>query len=172
MTSRWYPGLTVLAALLPVFAAVAALYLPRFQFRRRKPDPPSQRAVDVFLNKLVHETWYNGTRFVTFRIDCFLFDFRPYYPQGLEKQLQYDLFDYLRTLDMSQQQAIVKMYIWLRQHRVKFDFRFQWNRSLPFRYNWQQRKKPAFLKNLIESVDQDQLMAYDLSKDPHALRQP
>lgn len=156
----------VLASLLPLLAAVL---VSRDMAKRRKG--PNQRAVDIFLNRLVHETWYNNTHFVTFRVDCFLFDFRKHNPHGLEKQVQYDLFDYLRTLDMSQQQAIVKMYIWLKQHQVKFDFRFQWNRELPFRYNWQQRKKPAFLKNMLENVDQGQLMAYDLSKDPHALRQ-
>lgn len=157
----------VLASLLPLLAAVL---VSRDMSKRRKS--PNQRAVDIFLNRLVHETWYNDAHFVTFRVDCFLFDFRKHNPDGLEKQVQYDLFDYMRTLDMSQQQAIVKIYIWLRQHGVRFDFRFQWNRDLPFRYNWQQRKKPAFLKKMLDSADQGQLMAYDLSKDPHALRRP
>lgn len=172
MPARWYPAPAVIAALLPLAAAMIVT-MPGFRFRRPgKARPASQRSVDIFLNRLMHETWYNETRFVTFRVDCFLFDFRRHNPDGLEKQVQYQFFEYLRTLDMSQQQAIVKAYIWLMQHGVKFDFRYQYNKSLPFRYNWAQRKKPAKLKSLLESVDRDDLLSYDLSKDPHALRKP
>lgn len=159
------------AAIIAASALLLAAVLSTMDMPKRNKSP-SRRSVDIFLNKMIHETCYNETKIVIFRIDCFLFDFRPYHPGGLEKQVQYGLFDYLRTLDLSQRQAIVKTYIWLKQHHVGFDFRFGWNRDLPFRYNWKQRGTQAALRKMIESIDPDALMAYDLSQDAHALRNP
>lgn len=167
LTAPYVSITSTLAMLLPLLA-LAALLCMRYPSSRHRTrhSTPTVRQVDIFLNRLMHKTWYEDMRFVTFRIDCFLFDFRP---EGLEKQVQYEFFEYARTLDLANQQAIIKLYIWLLQHRIKFDLRFQWNKTLPARYNWQQRTKPAHLKNLIASVDQDELMAYDLSKDSNAL---
>lgn len=159
-----------IAALLPLAAAVyfmiASGALKNFLV---PPRPTPRRQADMFLNKMVHKTYYEDVRFVSLRIDCFLFDFRPWNPDGLDKDTQYAFLDYMRTLDLANQQAIVKMMMWLMQKEIKFRVRFQWNKNLPFTYNLGQMKKPKKLWNLVRSIDRGQLMAYDLSKDTHAL---
>lgn len=157
------------AALLPLLAAVCVLFASgAVKNFFRPPAPTSVRKVDMFLTRMAHETC-NGTRFVSFRIDCFLFDFKPWNPDGLEEKAQYGFFDYARTLDLANQQAIVKLMLWLTQHGVRYDLRYQWNRDLPFTYNLKQIPKPRKLKRLVMSIGYDAIMAYDLSKDTHAL---
>ena len=159
------------AALLPLAAAAVYILWGSGAIRNlfKPPRPVQQRQADMFLNKMVHKTYYEDVRFVSFRIDCFLFDFKPWHPDGLDQDVQYGFLDYARTLDLANQQAIVKLMIWLEQRRVRFRLRYQWNSSLPFTYNIRQIKKPGMLRKLVASIDRDLLMAYDLSKDTHAL---
>lgn len=166
MTAHAAAAVTV-ACLCLFIAAVA----PRIRFGSRKPEPPSRRKVDMFLTRMIHETCYNGTRFVSFRIDCFLFDFKPWNPDGLDESIQYDFLDYTRTLDLANQQAIVKMAIWLIQRGVRFRLKYQYNGDLPVRYNLRQVRKPKKLWYMVLSMDRQALLDYDLSKDTHALRQ-
>lgn len=163
------PPYLAAAAIAACLCMLAASAVPHVQYLFRKKMPVSQRRVDMFMNKLIHESAYGDFRFVTFRIDCFLFDFRKKYPNGLPDKIQYEFVDYTRTLDLANQQAIVKMAMWLIQHGIDFELKYQWNWDLPVRYNIGQRKKPAYLWKLIQGIDHDDLMAYDLSKDTHAL---
>lgn len=159
-----------IASVLPCIAA-GIYILSRNQVRSCR-KPASQRSVDIFLTRLLNETVWNNTRFVSFQVDCFLFDFRRHDRNGLSKDAQYGFFEFARTLDLSNQPAIVKLYIWLVQHAIDFDLKFRYNKSLPFLYNWQQRKKPGDMKRDIERIGRHKLIAYDLNKDPYALRQP
>lgn len=150
---------------------LAAYALNRFLSRviwhyKRRRTPVSTRRVDMFLNRLLFKSNMDRISFVTFRIDCFLFDFGP---KGLVIEIQDELFQYMKTLDLAQQQAILKIYIWLMQHEVQFELRYSWNWDLPLAYNIRQIRKSAYLKSLIDSVDRNALMAYDLASDTHAL---
>lgn len=160
-----------MAALLPLLAAAMYALVASGAVKNffRPPERTPYRKVDMFMNRMVHKTCYEDVRFVSFRVDCFLFDFRPWHPDGLERQVQYDFLDYARTLDLANQQAIVKMMMWLIQKDVKFRLRYQWNRDLPFFYNLGQIRKPKKLRGLVASIDRRLIMAYDLSRDAHAL---
>lgn len=155
----------VAACLLPLLASIWYVC----QGRASRPEEPGRR-MDRFISSLIQEGWQNGTKFVTVQLDCFLFDFRPYNPGGLDRDVQYRFFSYMRTLDLSDQRAIVKLYVWLVQNEIKFDFRFRWNKSLPVRYNLKQRRRPAYLKSLMDGLSREALMSWDLSRDPYALR--
>lgn len=157
-------------------AAVAACLLPLLasvwyvcQNRRTGAEEPGRR-MDRFISRLIQDGWQNDTKFVTVQIGCFLFDFRPYNPAGMGKDAQYRFFSYMRTLDLSDQRAIVKLYAWLVQNDIRFDFRFKWNRALPVRYNLGQRRRPAYLKSLMDGLGREALMSWDLSRDPYAVK--
>lgn len=154
-----------MAMLIGAYALNRFISRAAWRYKQRR-TPVSPRRVDMFLNKLLFKSSVEKIQFVTFRIDCFLFDFRP---KGLEPEIQDELFQYMKTLDLSKQQAIVKIYIWLRQHNVTFKFRYSWNWDLPLVYNIMQIRKPAFLRRRLGKVDQAELMAYDLKSDTHAL---
>lgn len=169
MAAAGMPFLNTLVIAMTMFIGAYALnrFISRAAWRyKQRRTPVSPRRVDMFLNKLLFKSSVEKIQFVTFRIDCFLFDFRP---KGLDAEIQDEMFQYMKTLDLSKQQAIVKIYIWLIQHEVAFKFRYSWNWSLPLIYNIGQIRKPAFLRKRLGRVDQAELMAYDLKSDTHAL---
>ena len=90
-----------IASVLPCIAA-GIYILSRNQVRSCR-KPASQRSVDIFLTRLLNETVWNNTRFVSFQVDCFLFDFRRHDRNGLSKDAQYGFFEFARTLDLSNQ---------------------------------------------------------------------
>lgn len=169
MATARMPFLSMLTISITMFIGACALnrFISRVAWHyKRRRTPISTRRADMFLNRLLFKSNVEKIRFVTFRIDCFLFDFRP---KGLDAKIQDGLFQYMKTLDLTKQQAIVKIYIWLTQHKVAFKFRYSWNWDLPLAYNIGQIRKPAFLRRRLEKVDRSELMAYDLASDPHAL---
>lgn len=170
----WLPMAGALAGLLCILASLAATGLLRnvracFRARKARREPASMQEVDMFLNKILFKGETENIRFVSFCIDVFLFDFRPWYPDGLDRKAQYAFFDYMRTLDLRDMRAVTKLYIWLIQHDVKTDLKFQWNRDLPVKYNLSRRKYPKKIRDNVDSYGRDAILAYDLSKDPYAL---
>lgn len=133
--------------------------------RPRGATPDDIAASDRFLTKMSFLSATEEERILTLLIDCFFFQFG----EGFTADVQYRMFQYMKTLDLTDQRAIVKLWIWLKQQRVTFWFEFQWNGRLPIWYNLLKVGDIRRLKKSIAGVKEEDIMAYDLSKDTYAL---
>lgn len=130
------------------------------------PRQAEIEACDRFLNRMAWNAATGGTDdIVQFRIDCFRFRFDT----GFDSRTEYEFFQYAKTLDLSDQRAVIKLWLWLKQHRVGFRFGFQWNRKLPFLYNVMKWDDIWAIKKLMDGLDETAIMSYDLAADQAAL---
>ncbi len=133
-----------------------------------RPPVPDIAACDRFLNRMAWNAATEGpdhVGIVSFSVDCFLFTFQD----GFDAHTEYGFFQYAKTLDMADQRAIMKLWIWLTQQRVEFTLRFQWNKRLPVKYNLKQIWNVRAIREKLEGLVHRDVMAYDLTKDTCAL---
>lgn len=117
---------------------------------------------DIFLN---HMKWKTITKefkdMKSLCIDCYAFKFK----RPLLEQEQYTLFQYMETLDLTNEQNIVNIAIWLFQHEIPFHMSFQYNKSIPLSFNLSRMTRPKEIFNALEK-QKDAVMAHNLMSSP------
>lgn len=127
---------------------------------------PSIAACDQVLQQLIWNAAMNPDDSIrTFKLDCYLFEFGD----NFTKKIEYDFFQFAKTLDLSDLRAVLKLWIWLRQQHVDFKFRFQWTRSLPILHNILTWDKVCAMKRLLAALSEEAVMSYDLAACQYAL---
>lgn len=127
---------------------------------------PSIAACDQVLRQLSWNAAMNLDDSIrTFKLDCYLFELGD----NFTKKIEYEFFQFAKTLDMADLRAVLKLWLWLRQHRVDFKFRFQWTPALSIRHNIKSWKTTRRLKKQLAALSEKAIMAYDLAACQHAL---
>lgn len=127
-----------------------------------------RRDSDMLLQRL---KWDTNTKqlegIFELKIDCYTFRFRP----NLTGCEQYAFLDFLETLNLASEHAILKAGIWLLQHNISFRLQFSWNRHLPWFWCLPKLWRPRKIYRLLMK-NRERCLKHDLSADTHALKQP
>lgn len=117
------------------------------------------RMVQTFLNKV---NWKLNTGEIggcsEFTVDVCRFIFTP----SLSKDMSEEFIAYMKTLSMTELRSVMKIWIWLYQHGVKFKLRFSYRRELPFIYNMRHILRPEKIDVSLKVCTHEALMAYTL----------
>lgn len=111
----------------------------------------------VFLTKLNWQANSGELKgIIKFQVDVYEFVFE----QALEGTTLSKFIEYARSLDMTELRSIMRMWIWLYQHEIKFKMHFAWNESLSVRYNLKNFHNPGKLNKRLLACGHDDLMSY------------
>ena len=120
---------------------------------------PNTRRNQIFLDKLNWKTNSGEMQNITtFQIDVYKFIFKP----PLVGSTMTDFTEYLQNLPMAETRSIMKIFIWLYQHEVKFKMKFSYSPRIPFKHNLENIGKPRKLRRLLLSYGHDELMSCPL----------
>ena len=118
-------------------------------------------SVEIFLNRINWKVNMGEMKQMdTFRIDVYQFDF--IHPLKNESLTSFTKF--IRNLPMNEVRSILKIWIWLYQHKIKFRLRFSWNENLSIKHNLKNFTKPGKLNRKIKSCGHDNLMNYQFEE--------
>lgn len=121
----------------------------------------SQEAGFRVLNQVEWNAVNGDVKIVTrFQVDIYKFQF----PDGTQRDMVISFMSYLKGLDMCRMDSIAKTYIWPKQDNVKFRLSFGWNWRLPIKYDLKHIMYPMKIRKLIESYEQEDIMAYELEQ--------
>lgn len=115
----------------------------------------------MFLDRL---NWKTNSGEMTdineFQVDVYRFTFNPPLTENCMKQFT----EYMQSLCMTQVRSVMKMFVWLYQHNVKFKLKFGYNPRLPFKYNIKNIFEPRKISKLLLSHGHDDLMSCSLER--------
>ncbi len=117
--------------------------------------------VTIFLNRI---NWKANmgkmAQMDTFRVDVYQFVFDP--PLRDETLMSFTKF--IRKLPMREVRSVIKIWVWLYQHKIKFRLRFSWNGNLPVIYNLKHCMDPGNIDRKIKECGHENLMKYQFKE--------
>lgn len=119
----------------------------------------NNRHTQMFLDRLNWRTNSGEIKEIdSFQIDVYQFCFRP----SLAKEHMTDFTEYVQSLNMGELRSVMKIWIWLYQHDIKFKIRFGYNVSRSLKYNLKNLLWPARINWLLLQCEHDDLMSCPL----------
>lgn len=119
----------------------------------------NERHTQVFLNQL---NWKTNTgelaRIDQFQVDIYKFVFKT----PLVYDVMTEFTEYIQGLSMARLAAVMKIWVWLYQHGVRFRLVFGYNRRLPFVYNAKNILGPWKVNRQLRNCGHDDLMSCPL----------
>lgn len=117
----------------------------------------NERNVDVFLNRLNWKINSGEMKEITeFQVDVYCFRFK----NGLDDDTAKEFTRYLKRLKMDEVRSVMKIFVWLYQHKVDFRLVFRWNPRLPVEYNLKSLFNPKQVREQLLANGHDDLMSY------------
>lgn len=117
----------------------------------------NKQSVQIFLNKL---NWLANQgemqNIDTFRIDIYQFRFKL----PLNGELLTEFTKFIQNLPIAEIRSILKIWVWLYQHDVKFKLVFSWNMNLPIKHNLKNITRPGRFHRRMKTFTHDDLMSY------------
>lgn len=119
----------------------------------------NNRHTQIFLDRL---NWQTNTgemvQIFRFKIDVYLFQFKT----PLTGKCMTDFTGYIKQLSMTELKSVMKIWVWLYQHDVKFKLRFSYNTKLPFAYNIKHIGLPKKINKTLYAHGHDDIMSCQL----------
>jgi hypothetical protein len=88
--------------------------------------------------------------------------FRFRFPDGMDRDAAEALISYMKAIRMDELRAVMKLWVWLVQHDVRFRLTSAWNGMAPVLHNLGGIFRAAYVRRRLGGYGHDGLMAVDL----------